>query len=132
VSFFTEGEGMEYPVTARREEFVRNIVLDLVLSVLTCFLYNVYVNYRQMLTVNHMLGTEKYSFVKWSLLTLVTCGLYHVYHEYIMSEDIAVICRREPQTDGLINVLLALFGLSLVADAIQQKHINQHFGANDL
>lgn len=104
----------------------------LVLTLVTCGLYNFYWQYQQMLAVNEMLGEQKYSFWLWLLLTIVTCGLYHVYHEYRMSEDIARLCERPDKNDGLVSLLLTLFALSIVADAIQQSHINAYFGDTSL
>ena len=112
--------------------FVRNIAVDLILTIFTLGLYNLYVNYKQIEAVNFMMKQEKYSFIKWFFLSLITCGLYHVYHEYIMSTDIAKICGRESQQDGLINLLLAVSGLSIVADAIQQHHINEFYGSTKI
>jgi hypothetical protein len=39
---------------------------------------------------------------------------------------------REKKTDGLIAVLLSVFGFSFIVDAIQQSHINAHFGDDRL
>jgi len=39
---------------------------------------------------------------------------------------------RDPKNEGLIAILLSVFGLSLVVDAIQQSQINQHYGHDEL
>lgn len=114
------------------QEHVKNIAWCVVLTLVTCGIYNLYWQYQQMLAVNEMLVEDKYSFWRWLLLTLVTCGLYHVYHEYRMSEDIARIAERPDNNDGLVSLLLTIFGLSVVADAIQQSHINAYFGDTSL
>ena len=111
---------------------IRNIAVDLVLTLVTCGIYNVFIQYKQILAVNAMLRQEKYSFVPWFLLSLITCGLYHVYHEYRVSEDIARILEDRSGQLPLISLLLSLFGLSFVADAIQQSKINEHFGDSSL
>lgn len=124
---------MYAPAVARNsDDYVKNIAWCVVLSLVTCGIYNLYWQYQQMLAVNEMLAEDKYSFWPWLGLTLVTCGLYHVYHEYRMSEDIARVSDRRDKNDGLLSVLLAVFGLSVVADAIQQSHINAHFGDSSL
>lgn len=112
--------------------YVRNIALDLVLTLITCGLFNFYVQYCQMEAVNVMLKENRYSYWRWLLLTLITCGLYHFYHEYRKSEDIANLVRRDTGTDGLVSLALCILGFFFVADAIQQAHINRYFGSNDL
>ena len=117
---------------ATLQQYVRNIALDIVLSVVTCGLYNLYWQYQQIDAVNVILREEKYSFVSWLLLTLVTCGLYHIYHEYRMSSDLASAAGQDPASAGLTAVVLSIFGLSIVVDAIQQSQINSLCGSSSL
>lgn len=114
------------------QRHVRNIALDVILTILTCFLYNFYVQYKQIEAVNDMLKEEKYSFVAWILFTLITCGLYHIYHEYRKSSDIAKILKKDENSAGLISVILTFFGLSIICDAIQQSEINTYYGNTSL
>jgi uncharacterized protein DUF4234 len=113
-------------------EHVRGIAVSLILTLVTCGLYNFYWQYRQMLAANEMLHSEKYRFLPWLAFTLITCGIYHVYHEYRMSTDIAEVVGRDPKSEGLIAVLLSVFGLSVIVDAIQQSQINAHYGDDAL
>jgi len=110
-------------------DHVRNIGLDLVLTLITCGLFNIYLQYRQCEALNVMLQEQRYSFGMWLLLTIVTCGIYHVYHEYKKTSDIMRIEGRDGGEPILVAVL-TLFGMSIVADAIQQTHINRHFGSD--
>ncbi|OFZ49064.1 MAG: hypothetical protein A2381_15805 [Bdellovibrionales bacterium RIFOXYB1_FULL_37_110] len=111
----------------KNSEYVKSIVLDLLFTLLTCGLFNIWIQYRQIVTVNKMLNQEKYHFLLWLIFSIITVGLYHIYHEYIISEDIAKVVGREPGHDGIINLLLSVFALSWVADAIQQHHINEYY-----
>ena len=111
---------------------IRNIVLDIILTLITLGIWNLYVQYKQMVTLNTMMGEEKYNFVAWFFLSLITCGLYHIYHEYRKSGDLVKIVEGTDQNLPLITVVLSLFGLSIVADAIQQSVINAHFGSTTL
>lgn len=111
---------------------MRSIPLDLLLTLLTCFLYNVYIQYKQMQAVNDMLKENKYNFVHWLLFCIFTCFLYHIYHEYRMSSDIARVRGKDENGAGLVGVLLALFGLTFINDAIQQAEINAHYGNTQL
>jgi hypothetical protein len=114
------------------QEHVKSVPVCVLLTFVTCGLYNLYWQHLQMQSVNEMLNEDKYRFLPWLLLTLVTCGIWHIYHEYRLSEDIAKVMGREKKTDGLIAVLLSVFGFSFIVDAIQQSHINAHFGDDRL
>lgn len=116
------------PGAGASSRHVRNIPLDIVLTLVTCGLWNLVVQYSQMQAINDMIREEKYHFWKWFLLTLVTCGLYHIYHEYIKSQDIEKVFGRQDSSEAVVTLILALFGLSIVADAIQQSHINKYYG----
>lgn len=114
------------------QTFVRNIIFDIILTLITCWIYNVYVNVQQIKAVNHMLGSQKYSPLKWFIFTILTCGIYHIYHEYILSRDICNCIGRPDSSEPLAHLVLSLFGLSLVADALQQNIINSYYGQNTL
>jgi len=113
-------------------EHIRSIPTDIILTLITCGLFNLVVQHKQMLAVNEMMGEDKYHFVPWLLLTIVTCGLYHIYHEYRMAEDIADCSDRAASSDSLIALVLSVVGLSIVVDAIQQSNINSYYGSDDL
>ncbi|RZA12235.1 MAG: DUF4234 domain-containing protein [Proteobacteria bacterium] len=116
-----------------RRQFVRNIGLDIILTIFTCGIWNFFVQYRQMEAVNYFLGENRYHFVNWLIFCLLTCGLYHLYHEYRMSQDLQKI---DPSLSEihmpLVHLLLTFFGLSIITDALQQSHINQMLGHNEL
>ena len=111
--------------------FVRSIGLDLVLTIITCGIYNLYVQYKQMEAVNYMLRENKYSWLLWLILTIITCGLYHIYHEYRKCFDIEK-CLNQRSHEPVISVVLTIFGLPFVADAVQQSMINRYYGSNAL
>ncbi len=114
------------------QRHVRNIALDIVLTIVFCGIYNLYVQYKQMEAVNDMLKESKYSFVSWLIFTMITCGLYHIYHEYRKSTDIARILKKDTGSAGLTAVILTFFGLSFINDAIQQSEINAYYGSQSL
>jgi hypothetical protein len=126
------GPGAGVPAYPGPYEYVRNIALDLILTLLTLGLYNLWVQHRQMVAVNAMLRQDKYSFWRWFLLSLVTCGIYHVYHEFRKSEDIARVLGRPGSNDGLVNLILTIIALGFIADAIQQSRINEYYGSTAL
>jgi hypothetical protein len=106
-----------------------DIVIGIILSIVTCGLYNIYWNYRQIKAVNALLGQEKYSFWPWLLLTLITCFIYHVYFEYCQGQDIQEYMREHGHEVSpnlaVLGVILAAFGLSVVTDALYQHELNK-------
>ena len=120
------------PSPVDKTQYIRHIVVDILLTLITCGIYNLWVQYKQMESVNFMLKQEKYSFLPWAILTLITCGLYHVYHEYRMTQDICRVLGEPNSNEPLVNLVLSLFALSIVADALQQALINRYFGDDDL
>ncbi|WP_324951558.1 DUF4234 domain-containing protein [Oligoflexus sp.] len=113
-------------------DFVRSVAVDIVLTIVLCGLWNIWVQARQMRAVNFMINSEKYKFLPWLLLTIVTCGLWHLYHEYRLSRDICLAMNKPDSDNPLVHLLLSIFGLSIVADALQQSEINSYFGQNSL
>jgi hypothetical protein len=112
-----------------RRTFVRNIALDIILTLLTCGLWNLFVQYRQMEATNFFLNESRYSFAAWLVFCLLTCGLYHFYHEYRMSQDLQLISPMMGEAQmPLVHLLLSIFGLSIITDALQQSHINRMLG----
>lgn len=117
---------------ASAEKYKSSIVKDIILCIITCGIYNLFWQAREMRAVNYLLEEEKYNFWKWFLLTIITCGIYHIYYEYIFAQSIMEIQRRlgRPVSNNLhiLSVIIAILGLSIVTDAIQQDEINKLFG----
>jgi hypothetical protein len=106
-----------------------SIPLYLLLTILTCGIFNLYWNYRQMVACNDLLARDEFSFVVWLLLSILTCGLYHLYYQYKMGAAIVEIqyLRGLPVTEHLpvISLVAAVFGVGIVADCIHQLEINR-------
>lgn len=110
---------------------IRNIAVDIILVLITCHLWTLYIQHRQMVAVNEMIRENKYSWLMWFLLSIVTCGLYHFYHEYRKTCDIDRALKVQ-SNEPLVNLLLTVFGLTVIADALQQAQINRFFGSTSL
>ena len=123
-----DGQRSQRTRPSPNSEHVRNIVVDILLSLVTCMLFSLYVQHKQILAVNDMIGQRKYSFWTWFLLSIITCGIYHFYHEYIKSEDIAIVLGDENKVEPALHLVLNVFGFKIVADALQQDQINRFFG----
>jgi len=106
-----------------------SIALYLVLTLVTCGVWNLYWNYVQMRECNTLLRRDEFSWLLWLLLTLVTCGLYHLYYQYKMGAAINEIQRAYglPFTDGLpvLSLVAAILGVGVVADCIHQHELNK-------
>lgn len=116
-----------------RREFARSIAMDIVLTFFTCGIWNFFVQYRQMKATNFFLNEQRYSFPSWLIFCLLTCGLYHFYHEYRMSQDLQMIAPVAGEAQmPIVHLLLSIFGLSIITDALQQSHINRMLGHDSL
>jgi len=124
--------GLPGPTPPEASEHKMDIALYVILTLVTCGFFNIYWNYRQMLACNSMLGREEFSFWTWFLLSLITCGIYHLYYQYQMGSAIVEIQRGRALAtfDNLpvISILVSVFGLSIVVDAIHQHEINKIIG----
>ena len=108
-----------------------NIVTDVLFSIVTCGIYNLFWQARQFRDLNAFLGEERFNFWQWFLLTIITCGIYHVYTEYLIGVAIVEVQQRRalPVSANMpvICLLVSLCGLTLAADAIQQSEINKFY-----
>ena len=118
-----------YPIAPERA--VSNVAADILLTLVTCGIYDLFWQARQFRVLNAFLGRNQFRFWVWLLLTLITCGIYHIYNEYLMARAITTVQRTlgKAPTENLplISLGLSIFGLTLVADAIQQSEINRFF-----
>ena len=106
-----------------------DVAAGIIFSVVTCGIYNVYWNYRQMKALNALLGREEFSFGKWAILTLLSCGIYHIYYEYRMGSELQAWLTQNgrPVNPHLaaIGLILSMCGLTVVADAVYQHELNK-------
>ena len=112
-----------------RDDTQINVALYLLLTVLTCGLFDLYWNYRQMETCNEMLDEDRFSFWLWLLLVIVTLGIYHIIYQYKMAAAINEIQERMglPVTAQLplTSLVATIFGFGIVADCIHQIELNR-------
>lgn len=124
------------PMTPSRplpRELQIEIALGIILSFLTCGLYNIYWNLKQIEALNILLGREEYNFWHWILLSIVTCGIYHIYHEYKMGSDLYLYMKENGHPEAnpnlpLMALGLSVFGLTIIADAVFQHELNRMVG----
>ncbi len=110
----------------------RSIGIGILVSILTCGIYGLYWQYKQMETLNAWLGRRDYSFWLWLFLTIITCGIFGLYYEYKMACGINEVQTNQgmyvDQNLPVICVLLALVGVGIASLAIQQYQINKLYG----
>ena len=110
-------------------DFELGIAKAMILSVITCGLYNIYWNYTQFRAMNELLGRHEFDFVKWLVFSILTCGLFHIYYEYKMGSMLQEYLVEKGYTVnpnlGIIGLVLACFGLTIVADAVYQHELNR-------
>ncbi len=119
----------DYPYP--RAEGVRSIALGIIFSLLTCGIYSLYWEYKQMEMLNGWLGRTDYRFGLWLLLCILTCGIFAIYYEYKMAVGINEIQANNGLTVSnhlaVTCVLLAIFGIGIASLAIQQWEINRFY-----
>ncbi len=110
----------------------RSIAACLVLSIITCGLYGIFWFITLTDDSNAVSGQPGTSGVAALLLTLVTCGLYYFYWCWRLGEKLD--CAREYNgaaraSLGLVFVLLSIFGLGIISQALAQNEINKYASA---
>jgi len=125
--------GMRDPARPITPKAHINIPLYLILTILTCGIFNLYWNYRQMEICNELLNRTEFRFWIWLLLTILTCGIYHIFYQYKMGAAIIEIQESLNMVlfDKLpiISVLVTITGFSIVVDCIHQHEINKIYDA---
>ena len=113
----------------------RSIALGIIFSLLTCGIYSLYWEYKQMATLNAWLGRTEYRFWLWFFLSLLTCGIFALYYEYKMAVGINEVQANNglnvSNSLAVICVLFAIFGIGIASLAIQQWEINKFYDVRE-
>ncbi|RAP32346.1 hypothetical protein DID76_00660 [Candidatus Marinamargulisbacteria bacterium SCGC AG-414-C22] len=119
---------MTKKVTIQKEFAIENIALNLILTFITCGIYNLFWNSRQMNLCNALANKQTFNFWLWFLLSILTCGIYHVFYQYKMATEIINFKKEQKLVvmDSLpiLSVMLTLIGLSIIVDCIHQSELN--------
>ena len=117
------------PTLGDKSQHNLSIPLYLILTILTCGLFNIYWNYRQMEACNDLLGKKQFEFWLWFLLSIITCGIYHIFYQYQMGSVIVQIQRNNDKATfenlPIISVIVTILGFCIVVDCIHQNEINK-------
>ena len=108
----------------------RNIAVAIILSIVTCGIYGIYWLIKVVDEINEAAGEPNgTSGIVVFLLSIVTCGIYMFYWLYKAGEKLNTAkSMRGLPTDssaGIIYLVLAIFGLSIVSYALIQSELNK-------
>lgn len=111
----------------------RNIVTYIILTICTCGLFHLFWMYSLANDVNIVTDDTGMSGTTVLLLTLVTCGIYGFiwyYNAGVKLDAKAVANGAAHDNKGLLYLLLSIFGLSIISDALMQSEINKYAISN--
>ena len=104
----------------------RDIVKAVLLSIITCGIYNIFWFISVTNDMNRLTGNEKdTSGGICYVLSLITCGIYGYYWAYQMGKKRDMLNGDENGTSNIIYIVLCIFGLMIVAEALIQDAINK-------
>ena len=107
----------------------RDVGLAIVLSILTCGIYEIYWFIKLNDDINYITNSQHDTSGGVAfLLSLVTCGIYSYFWMYKMGsklDDFAVARGYAPGSRGIVYLLLTFFGLGIVSYALMQDSINK-------
>ena len=110
----------------------RNIAVCIILSIVTCGIYGLYWMVCLVNDVNTVSGREgDFSGGMVLLLSIITCNIFVLFWAYTAGEkiDAARLAQGRPsQNNGLVYLLLSLFGFGIVTYALIQNELNQMSG----
>lgn len=105
----------------------RNIGVSILLTIVTCGIYGIYWFVKITDEAGELSGDTSMTGGMALLFSIITCGLYTIYWGYkigkVMQE--AQIRRRGVGNDqSVLYLILAIFGLSIIVNALVQSDIN--------
>jgi len=108
---------------------VKNPVLVLILSLVTCGIYPMIFVYQTSEELKKLTGDQNINPVLELILSLVTCGIYFIYWCYKYSKMIFDVQHKNnvsaPNDVSLIAIILTVLGLSCVSLMLMQTELNK-------
>ena len=107
----------------------RSIALCIILTIVTCGIYGIVwiINVADDLNMASGYDGDTSGGMVF-LLTLITCGIYGLYWYYKCGEKVSVIRQRqglpESGSNGILYLVLSLFGLSIISLCLIQSELN--------
>lgn len=124
----------EYPPLG--PDSTMNIAVGIILTIVTCGIFAIIWQYKQINALNQLYGRKEFDFMLWFALTIVTCGLFGIYYEYKMADGINEMKEqrglRVDTNFPIVCLLLTLLGFYIVSMALQQNEFNTMAGQQGL
>ena len=109
----------------------KSVLFDIILTIFTFGLFNLWVQIRQLHDINTIIGENKYSFTNVLIFCVLTFGIYFIYHEYKITKELHLLIYKErSHLVEFLMVPLTACGLLFVVDSYQQGLINK-FSTSD-
>lgn len=107
----------------------RDIALAIILSFITCGIYQIYWFVTLTEDINDLSGDHSTSGAVSFLLTVITCGIYGIYWAYKMGQNMNVAkSNRGIMSTGtdmpIVYLLLQIFGLNIINLSLMQNEVN--------
>lgn len=105
----------------------RSVAMVIILSLITCGIYSLYWMYAITEELSYLTGDRSFSGGKVVVFTIITFGIYSYFWYFNVGKRIAEAQRKQQKSvkdDGVIYLILAIVGLSLVSNAIIQSEMN--------
>ena len=106
----------------------RDLVLNIILTIVTCGLWGIVWEVRIADDIKLLTGEESLvSGIVLVLLSLVTCGIYFIFWVYNAGNNLELVKAGyglPTENKGLVYVVLSIFGFSIVALALMQNDLN--------
>lgn len=113
----------------------RDILATVILTIVTCGLYGLYLQYRIGSEINRHHPKSQLNPGLDLVLLFLTCGLWGWYVMYKYPREVEEMVRSEGGTPGDITLpclLFAFFGLHLVSFMVLQGELNKHWDTHHL
>ncbi|MBC7543488.1 MAG: DUF4234 domain-containing protein [Candidatus Sericytochromatia bacterium] len=109
---------------------ITNPVTALILSAVTCNLYELFVWWPNRLkTINALLGRDEFKYGTILMLSILTCGLMYIYYDYKTAEAILEIRRKKglagSESLPLMTVIMDCMALTFITSYMHQEEINK-------
>lgn len=108
----------------------RELVMSIILTVVTCGIWSLVMQYRMAKEINAHRRNEELSPGRDLVLTFLTCGAWIIYVMCIYPQAIQDMLKAEGKSSSdllLPSLLLTIFGLHPVAVLLLQEELNKHW-----
>ena len=109
----------------------RSVAMVIILTFITCGIYGLFWMYAITEELSHATNDPNFSGAKALIFLLLTCGIYGLFWYYAVGQKIAEMQRQHNmliKDNGVLYIVLTIFGLGIIADAIIQAEMNKFVG----